>query len=80
MSSERYITTIPNEPNSGVWDKIDELRREYGSIRLRGRHSDRKAVLGWKWRRHSQNDIPIEFAERIAIYKRDEKNRSGRRA
>lgn len=80
MSSERYITTIPNEPNTGVVEKIEELRREYGSIRLRGRHSDRKAVLGWKWRRHSQNDIPIEFAERIAIYKRDEKNRSGRRA
>ena len=80
MSSERYITTIPNEPNTGVVEKIEELRREYGSIRLRGRHSDRKAVLGWKWRRHSQNDIPIKFAERIAIYKRDEKNRSGRRA
>ena len=38
-------------------------------IRPRGRHSDRKKVLGNRWRRWSQNDIPWKQAERVTFYK-----------
>jgi hypothetical protein len=42
----------------------------YGcSIRPRGRHSDRKKVLGSKWRKWSQNDIPWRKAETVTFYK-----------
>ena len=71
--SSRYITTILNEPNTGVREKIEKLKQEHGSLRLRCRHSDRKAVLGGMWRKHSQNDIPWRYAERIAVYKRTDK-------
>jgi hypothetical protein len=38
-------------------------------IRPRGRHSDRKKVLGGRWRKWSQNDIPWRMAERVTFYK-----------
>ena len=38
-------------------------------VRPRGRHSDRKNVLGFKWRKWSQNDIPWRMAERVTFYK-----------
>ncbi len=38
-------------------------------IRPRGRHSDRKAVLGSRWRSWAQNDIPWRLAERVTFYK-----------
>ena len=38
-------------------------------IRPRGRHSDRKKVLGSKWGAGTQNDIPWRMAERVAFYK-----------
>ena len=38
-------------------------------IRPRGRHSDRKKVLGSRWRRWAQNDIPWRLAERVTFYK-----------
>jgi hypothetical protein len=37
-------------------------------IRPRGRHSNRKSVLGNRWRRWSQNDIPWRAAETVAFY------------
>ena len=37
-------------------------------IRPRGRHSDRKKVLGYKWRKWSQNDIPWRMAETVSFY------------
>ncbi len=39
-----------------------------GRILPRGRHSDRKAVLGNKWRKWSQNDIPWRQAETVTFY------------
>jgi hypothetical protein len=39
-----------------------------GRIRPRGRHSDRKAVLGSKWRKWCQNDIPWRQAETVTFY------------
>ena len=38
-------------------------------IRPRGRHSNRKAVLGSGYRAGTQNDIPWRKAERVAFYK-----------
>lgn len=38
-------------------------------IRPRGRHSDRKKVLGSKWYSGTQNDIPWRKAETVAFYK-----------
>ena len=38
-------------------------------VRPRGRHSDRKSVLGSKWRKWNQNDIPWRMAERVTFYK-----------
>lgn len=46
------------------------LESIYGCrIRPRGRHSDRKKVLGSKWGTGTQNDIPWRMAERVAFYK-----------
>lgn len=45
------------------------LSAQYGcTIRPRGRHSDRKAVLGGRWRKWSQNDIPWRKAETVSFY------------
>ncbi len=46
------------------------LQQIYGTkrIRPRGRHSNRKAVLGSGWRRGTQNDVPWRVAERVAFY------------
>lgn len=38
-------------------------------IRPRGRHSDRKKVLGGRWRKWRQNDIPWRMAETVTFYK-----------
>lgn len=46
------------------------LESIYGCrIRPRGRHSDRKKVLGNRWRCWSQNDIPWRQAETVSFYK-----------
>lgn len=38
-------------------------------IRPRGRHSNRKAVLGNGYRPGTQNDIPWRMAETVTFYK-----------
>lgn len=38
-------------------------------IRPRGRHSDRKSVLGSGYRAGTQNDIPWRKAETVSFYK-----------
>lgn len=37
-------------------------------VRPRGRHSNRKAALGPRWYRGTQNDIPWRMAERVSFY------------
>ena len=59
FESELQITAIKT-----MLESIYECR-----IRPRGRHSDRKKVLGNRWRRWSQNDIPWRQAETVAFYK-----------
>ena len=38
-------------------------------VRPRGRYSNRKAVLGYKWAKWTQNDIPWRLAENVSFYK-----------
>jgi hypothetical protein len=47
------------------------LKVLYGTnrIRPRGRHSNRKAVLGNSWHKWTQNDIPWRVAETVAFYR-----------
>jgi len=46
------------------------LEREHRCrIRPRGRHSDRKLVLGPSWHSGTQNDIPWRMAETVAFYR-----------
>jgi hypothetical protein len=71
--SSRYICTIEYGDNINIQPLIKSLKETYGSIHLRGRHSDRKGLykrMGWGYGRHSQNDVPWRLAERIDIYKR----------
>ena len=37
-------------------------------VRPRGRHSNRKSVLGGSWKAGTQNDIPWRQAERVSFY------------
>ena len=63
-----YIATIPMKNVEQVIEVKKTLEQIFGWVVLRGRHSDRKKVLGDNWRNHSQNDIPWRKAERIDIY------------
>ena len=47
-----------------VLEQIYQTKR----IRPRGRHSNRKLVLGNSWMARTQNDIPWRKAERVAFY------------
>jgi len=63
-----YITTIPMKNVEQVIEVKKTLQDIFGWVVLRGRHSDRKKVLGREWRRNKQNDIPWRKAETIDIY------------
>lgn len=67
--SESYLMTVTNN-DEGI-EIIKGLKSQLGkffNFKLRGRHSDRKSTLGGKWQSGTQNDIPTNKAERIAIY------------
>ncbi len=59
FSSEAQILAIKN-----VLEQIYQTKR----IRPRGRHSNRKLVLGNSWHKWTQNDIPWRKAETVAFY------------
>lgn len=63
-----YIATIPMKNVEQVIEVKKTLEQIFGWVVLRGRHSDRKKVLGNRYYRGSQNDIPWRKAERIDIY------------
>jgi hypothetical protein len=67
------ITSIRRTPEMTEKDILDFkkiIQTLYGGlIKLRGRHSNRKLVLGNKWSKGRQNDIPWRLAEQIAFYK-----------
>jgi len=63
------IITVPFESEIQIKAITKLLSAEYGcQVRPRGRHSDRKKVLGYKWRKWSQNDIPWRMAETVSFY------------
>ena len=63
-----YIATIPMKNVEQVIEVKKTLEQIFGWVVLRGRHSDRKKVLGDRYYRGSQNDIPWRKAQRIDIY------------
>ena len=63
-----YIATIPMKSEEQVIEVRKVLEQIFGWVVLKGRHSDRKSVLGSKWRCWTQNDIPWRKAEYIDIY------------
>jgi hypothetical protein len=63
------ILTVPFKSEEQIKGLVRSLSQATGKrIRPRGRHSNRKAVLGNWWRKHSQNDIPWRLAERVSFY------------
>lgn len=65
--TSRYLMTIVNDVNAST--TIQMLKDQYGRLKLRGRHSNRKQILGNAWNVGKINDVPIDKAEKIAIYK-----------
>jgi hypothetical protein len=64
------IITVTFESELQILALTKLLSAEYGcQVRPRGRHSDRKSVLGFKWKKWTQNDIPWRMAERVTFYK-----------
>ena len=68
-ASSSYLMTVEKSP-AGI-ETIKKLKADlapFFKFRLRGRHENRKEVLGTKYRPGTQNDIPIDQAQYIAIY------------
>lgn len=63
-----YIATIPMKNVEQVYEVKKTLEQIFGWVILRGRHSDRKSVLGNRWYKFTQNDIPWRKAQYIDIY------------
>ncbi len=67
--TERYLFTVEN--NREGLDRIRRAKDALSTIfkfQLRGRHHDRKEILGDKWKPFSQNDVQLKDAEYIAVY------------
>lgn len=66
---DRYLFTVENtQEGLGRIRRAKEALSSIFKFQLRGRHHDRKEVLGDKWRAGKQNDIPVRDAEYIAVY------------
>ena len=63
-----YIATIPMKSEEQVMEVKKVLEQIFWWLWLRGRHSDRKSVLGGRYGCNSQNDIPWRKAQYIDIY------------
>lgn len=66
----RYAFEVPNDEEGAKFIELAKkfLNERTYTIKLRGRHSDRMGTLGNKYRKHTQNDIPIAKAEWYAFY------------
>jgi hypothetical protein len=69
--SKVYVRTEPMISVEYIERIRKELTEKLGPLRLRGRHSDRKLLLGKKWRKWNQNDIPWKQAETVDFYIHD---------
>jgi hypothetical protein len=63
-----YIVTIPMKNEEQVIEVKKVLEQIFGWVVLRGRHKDRKSILGNAWHKWTQNDIPWRMAQYIDIY------------
>lgn len=64
------IMTVKFESEVQIQALTKLLSAVYGcKVRTRGRHSDRKKVLGNRYRVGVQNDIPWRMAENVTFYK-----------
>ena len=63
-----YIATIPMKNEEQVLEVKKVLEQIFGWVTLRGRHNDRKKVLGRSWSKSRQNDVPWRNATYIDIY------------
>lgn len=69
--NKNALLTVPFESEMQIKLIARVLSFQHGCrIRPRGRHSNRKKVLGGKWRKWTQNDIPWRLAETVSFYKR----------
>lgn len=66
--TSNYIATIPMKNEEQVLEVKKVLEQIFGWVTLRGRHSDRKKVLGGRWSKSRQNDIPWRQSQYIDIY------------
>jgi len=66
--TSNYIATIPMKSEEQVMEVKKVLEQIFGWVTLRGRHADRKSVLGNHWSKSRQNDIPWRKAQYIDIY------------
>lgn len=71
MKTNVFLVKVDNSDIEKTIALRKELTKIYGPLRLRGRHSDRKKVLGNSWRRWSQNDIPWRLGETVSFYLHD---------
>lgn len=71
MSSTCFLLNVPMESEKQILLIKRALELQYGCrVRPRGRHSNRKSVLGSRWGVGVQNDVPWRIAERVSFYKR----------
>jgi hypothetical protein len=63
-----YIATIPMKNIEQVIEVKKTLEQIFGWVVLRGRHSNRRKVLGDAYYRGAQNDIPWRKAQHIDVY------------
>lgn len=67
--SDSYLFTVENdEEGRQRIQRAKEALNQFFKFRVRGRHHDRKEVMGDKWRPGQQNDVPVAQAEYLAVY------------
>jgi hypothetical protein len=70
--TSKYLGSLPMYDVEGINDFREYLKEVHGvtSIRIRGRHDNRKKALGRKWAARTQNDIPWRQAQWVSFYAR----------
>jgi hypothetical protein len=70
--SSKYLCSFPMYDVDAINQFRERLKHSFDvtAIQIRGRHSNRKSVLGEGWRAGTQNDIPWKQAEWVAFYRR----------
>ena len=65
----KAVFKVKFESEAQIKTLTKALSQLYGcAIRPRGRHTNRKSVLGGAWHPGTQNDIPWRKAETVSFY------------